>query len=347
MTPRTAEAATARSLAACPPSLLEPLRGARLLMTGATGFLGRWMLQALAHLNTLGWAMQVQCVSRDPQGFLQTQPWVADAGFDWLAADARDFAAMPLLRPPSHIVHLAAVTDARRTRADPSGTWRLIVDGTHGCVEQARRSGARLLFASSGAVYGTRRASAGAARENQIAQGAPDPLDTSQAYGNAKRMAEAIVACDAVNWCITRPFAFLGPGLPLDQHFAAAQFVCDAVAHRPIRITGDGLALRSYMHPADHAAWTLALLGGAPNGQVCNIGSDEALSIAQLAHAVAARAGSPLPLPPEQAPAAADPPAYWPDVETANGLGLRRVHTLADCIDDTLAWASTSTRRDA
>jgi dTDP-glucose 4,6-dehydratase len=328
------------ALAACGEARLQRLRHAHLLLTGGTGFLGQWLLRAVGLLNANGWAIGLTCTSRDPAAFRASQPWCEALGAGWITADATAFGRIDAAGGATHVVHLAASTDARSNYDDPLGAARSIVAGAEGCVALARRLGAHLHYVSSGAVYGPRRASDGPAREVQVERFAPDPLDPRQAYGNAKRMAESLVACGADDFCISRPFAFLGPGLPLHTHFAAGNFVADALQARPVRVRGDGTPLRSYMHPADYAAWTLALLAEPPRGMAVNVGSAEAVSIEQLARRVAGKAGAPVVI--EGDPAGVtDPSAYWPDTARAAGLGLSLTASLERCIDDTLAWART------
>jgi nucleoside-diphosphate-sugar epimerase len=341
MTPLFARALES-SLEACGMQRLGGLRGARLLVTGGTGFLGSWLLRAVGQLNASGFAIRLQCTSRDPGAFEAANPWAQALGIEWLRGDAASFAHLSIHAQTTHIAHLATSTDARANYADPLSAVRTVLAGTDACVQWARQTGAHLHFVSSGAVYGPRRASQGPAREDDAAGEGPDPLDPRQAYGNAKRMAESLVACGATDFCISRPFAFLGPGLPLDAHFAAGNFVRDALRGSPIRIAGDGTPLRSYMHPADWAAWTLALLASPARGLAVNIGSPEALSIARLAEAVSVRAGGVAVHVAGDPSGAGDPAAYWPDTQRAAGLGLRAAHGLDRCIDDTLAWGSSA-----
>ena len=319
------------ALDAVPDRLLEPLRGARLLVTGATGFFGGWVLAALERLNGRGFDLQAQCVSRQPQ--TSAAPWLS-----WLRAEVEGYATLAVHPATSHVLHMATSSDSRLYVQDPLAAARLILESTQGAIGWARTRGAHLHFVSSGAVYGPRTQSRGAAREDQITAGAPAPLDRAQAYGNAKRMAESLVACAGTDFCISRPFAFLGPGLPLDQHFAAGNFVRDAVAGRPIAIR-DGAPIRSYMHPADLAAWLLALLGTPVRGQAVNIGSDRPVSIAGLAEEITRAAGAQAPLLQPLSASAADPAAYWPDTALARSLGLTASIDRPAAIADMLAWA--------
>ncbi len=332
------EPLVARAFDACPAPLLEPLRGARVLVTGGTGFLGEWLLRTLTHMSAKGFDIRVQCASRDPRRFLASRGGWTDA-IDWLTADAAQFTSLPVRKDTTHILHLAASSDAAQNYADPLAACRTILDGTTGCVALARATGAHLHFVSSGAVYGDRRRSDGRAREDQVQRFAPDPLDPRQAYGNAKRMAEAMVANGAERFSVSRLFAFMGAGLPLQKHFAAGNFAADAAAGRAIRIAGDGTPLRSYLHPADCAVWLLALAASAPRGRAFNVGSPEPLSIAQLADAISTQAASPAPVIAGNPAGVNDPAAYWPDVAAALALGLQPAISLAESIENTLAWA--------
>ena len=110
------------------------------------------------------------------------------------------------------------------------------------------------------------------------------------AYGVGKLAAEHLCALYAdefgLETIVARCFAFMGPDLPLDVHFAIGNFVRDALWADEIVVRGDGSPLRTYLDQDDLANWLLTLLEKGRPGEAYNVGADEVVSIADLAHLV-------------------------------------------------------------
>lgn len=265
------------------------LAGAHVFITGGTGFIGRWMIEALVRAPI---DCAVTVLSRDPGAFLARAPHLAGR-VAFVAGDVRSFAGP--LAGITHVVHGATDASAALTASDPRLMFDTILDGTRRALELARTERARFLLMSSGAVYGVQPP--GLTHVDEDHRGGPDLADPRSAYAEGKRAAETLCAIYrgqfGVDVVIARIFALLGPMLSLDIHFAAGNFIRDAMAGRTITVQGSGEAVRSYLYAADLAAWLWTMLIAAPDGATYNVGSEDSISIAALAQTVARVLGAP------------------------------------------------------
>lgn len=263
----------------------DRLRDARLFITGGTGFFGRWVIEALAAADAaLVLNLRITLLSRDVGSARRR---LSDPHrFSWVEGDVRAFTVPD--GSFDYLIH-AATDSSQAGQTDPNALTAQIVDGTRRAIDFACRVGIRrCLYVSSGAVYGTQPPSLAAIPETWPGHPAPG---TGSAYGLAKLAAESLILeaskCGNFEAVVARPFAFVGPGLPLDTHFAVGNFIRDALQGSDIIVTGDGRPMRSYLYAGDLAGWLLAMLVRGDTGGIYNVGSDEAVSIADLATLVA------------------------------------------------------------
>jgi nucleoside-diphosphate-sugar epimerase len=329
------------------------LQHATVMVTGASGFFGTWLVAALLELGKrYQLELSVVAVARQPAVLCGRLPeWSQDERLRLLSADVTcwDAAEAELgTVQPTHIIHAATAASAALNARDPIGMAMTAAEGTRQVLTWAAKRGvARALLTSSGAVYGPQPVTIERLKEDYF--GAPDPLDVRNAYAEGKRLAETYVAGLSAHTelCVpvARCFAFAGPFLPLDAHFAFGNFVHDAVAGGPVQVKGDGSPLRSYLYATDMVTWLLHILCFGKGGRAYNVGSEQAVSIAALAREVASVAGCDYRIQGE--PRAGQlVERYVPDTSRAREeLGLSQRVGLRDAIAKTLSWAQAQRRR--
>lgn len=323
--------------------LWDELRGGRLFLTGGTGFFGCWLLESFAHANDmLNLNAQAVVLTRNAHAFCAKAPHLAAHPAVTLhIGDVASFAFPP--GPFACVVHAATDASTSQNIERPLRMLDTIVDGTRHTLEFARHCRAsKFLLTSSGAVYGKQPADLTHVPEDY--PGAPDPVGLASAYSEGKRIAELLCAVYArqhnVAAKIARCFAFVGPYLPIDAHFAIGNFIRDGLAGEPIRVNGDGTPRRSYLYAADLAIWLWTLLFRGQSCRPYNVGSRWELPIADVARTVAAHFPGAPPVCIARAPDPHTPfERYVPQTDrAASELGLRETIGLDEAIERTLAW---------
>lgn len=323
--------------------LWDELSGERIFISGGTGFFGTWLLEAIHAANQrLNAKIAVTVLTRNAAQFADRLPHLAEAS--WLSSIEGDITSF--IHPPGefpHIIHAATPASATLNATAPMEMLAINIDGTRHLLEFAQRARTkRLLLTSSGAIYGPQPADLENVDETYC--GAPDPLSTTSAYAEGKRVAELMCALESskggMETKIARCFAFVGPHLPLDTHFAIGNFMRDTLAGNDLVIKGDGTPLRSYLYAADLIIWLLTILIKGQNNRPYNVGSPLPISIAALAEKIALL--SPRPRKTiilGQTIPGKNPERYVPCVKRAEReLGLSSLISLDEGIKRTLDW---------
>jgi nucleoside-diphosphate-sugar epimerase len=332
------------------------LRNANLFITGGTGFFGHWLLESLLHANReLSLNLRATVLTRDAAAFRAKSPHIpSNPAITLLEGDITTF-AFPA-EPHTHILHAATDSGGQQASRSPEALYNDILAGTHHVLHFAAQTRAkRLLYTSTGAVYG-RSTSLLHTPETYLARTLP-----LHSYEAAKLAAENLcLAQPKLNPVIARCFAFVGPHLPLDAHFAIGNFIGAALAHQTIHIRGDGAPRRSWLYMSDLAIWLWTLLAHGQPNRAYNVGSDDGMTIAEAAHLVshtltdvssrpersaverppASAAPTPIPIQIDGTPNPAAPlNSYVPEITRARTeLSLNVTVPLHEAIRRTAAW---------
>jgi nucleoside-diphosphate-sugar epimerase len=324
-------------------SCFNELSHAKLFITGGTGFFGCWLLESLIFaIKEFKLKIEIYILTRDIERFQKKCPHFFNLkNVNFYEGDIRDF-SFPVGKF-THLIHAATEASAQLNEKHPLKMYETIFQGTKHVLDFAQAAQIKkMLFVSSGAVYGKQPEHIAKLSEKDM--GGIDPLLASSAYGLGKLMAEHLssICARKLNFDlkIARCFAFVGPYLPLDTHFAIGNFIKNVIAQDDILIKGDGTPLRSYLYASDLVIWLLKILcDGEPMG-IYNVGSEQPISIENLAHLVNAQNGylskviiRDLPL---EGQAIAK---YIPSTQkTQKELGIYQYVSLQEAIKKTIFW---------
>lgn len=262
----------------------EKLKGGNVLITGAGGMLGGYMLRTLAELNRQkDYGIRIFALVRNPHKLpdeyrdeihiLQqdvTKPIVSDVAFDY-------------------IIHAASPASPLIMRRDPVGTIAANTLGAYNTLELAKQSGAKgYLFISSREVYGQPYADQEVFTEDTY--GLVDPLDPRSCYPEGKKAAETMCACYKQQYGLNTKIARLahtyGPGMSIDDGRVQADFLRNVVNREDIVLKSEGTAVRTYTYVSDAVSALFYILLNSDE-IVYNISSeDSTVSIRQLAEAL-------------------------------------------------------------
>lgn len=268
----------------------------KLLITGGTGFWGKNILELiLEDANYSVFFEKIIVVTRDSEKFLNQFPQFKNDKIEYINGDIR---TIKIDRTDiNYILHLATDVSKTDNENNPLSVIDSVVNGLKNILEIAKNQKElkKLIFASSGAVYGKIPNHISHVKEDeQFELDFNEPLNS---YGLSKRLAEMMcqIYISQLNMpiIIVRGFAFIGKYLPQDTHFAIGNFEKQAREDRKIVIKSDGSPIRSYMDSKDLASTILKLLTKENTKfHVYNLGSGEGKSLKEWAYWVAERHGS-------------------------------------------------------
>lgn len=324
----------------------------RFLVTGGAGFLGSHLVEALC---ADGGAVHVlDDLSTGERAHLEAAE--ASAGrtgrLTFVQGDVRDRGLVKgLVGACDAVFHLAGAVGVARVADDPVGTWSRNVEGTAAVLDACARHARRCLVTSTSEVYGH-----GAC--GVLSEDAPVRLEPSarrEVYAVSKLAGESLAVAlhraSGLPVTVVRLFNVVGPRQASRYGMVLPRFVGAALRGEPLVVHGDGTQRRCFLHVHDAVAALRALLASPEaEGRIVNVGSDEEVSVLDLAHRVVEAAGtgaSVVHVPFEAVYGAGfvDPPRRRPDLARLFALtGLRPRRTLHDAVLDVIRAAGAPAR---
>jgi UDP-glucose 4-epimerase len=249
------------------------LRGQTVLVTGGAGFIGGHLVESLVPENDVRVLDDLSTGSRER----------VPAAATLIEGDVRDEATVARAMESVDIVfHLAAVVNVAQSVEDPAHSHSVNVDGTLRVLEEARRTGARVVLASSAAIYGT---------PESVPIAEEEPPAPESPYGLEKLTVDRYAAMYHDLYDLPtvriRPFNAYGPGQTGSDYAGVVSiFMAQARAGKPITVEGDGTQTRDFVHVRD-VVDALRLAATTDHvGEAFNVGTGQSVSIRELAELV-------------------------------------------------------------
>lgn len=296
---------------------ISHFRNKSILVAGATGFIGSWLIATLEHMNLTRQAnIKIVALSRGGGGINGTRTTATHQLLLDVGKTEIDY-------PDDFDCIFNAITPSSSHHGglDPGQVLGASINGTANLLQLAgKSSNAFFINLSSGIV--TKRLT-----DTDL------DLDTPKdAYLLGKRRGEELVQnaieTGRVKGKNLRLYAFAGPGISLDQHFAVGNFMSNAKNGEPIQIKGNPETTRSYLYPTDLVINILrSTVEG--NDSLLDVGSCVPISMYELAKLVNSVTGNHGII---QHEGYGDPDEYFPN------LALGEVRELIPVEEGLLRW---------
>ena len=263
-----------------------------ILITGASGLIGSFLVDVLHEANqVMQLGIRIYAMGRNLQRLSDRFPYASTSEdivlFEHDVVEPFHSSITKL----DYIIHAAGNAYPQAMYTDPVGTIQANVVGTYNLWELLRKAnGKRLLFVSSGEVYG--QTSNDIAAFDEDYQGRVDLLAVRSCYPLSKRAAENLCISYAQQFhletVIVRPCHTYGATATKLDNRAHSQFLQKAAEHQDIILKSKGKQIRSYSYVADVVSGLLTVLLEGGNGEAYNLSNNNIrISIADLAETIA------------------------------------------------------------
>ncbi len=268
----------------------EKFRGKTVLVTGATGRLGMYIVETLAHAD-IEWNLSLHTIAMARSAEKLQRVFGETLGLPNVSTIVQDItASFESVPAVDYIFHTAGLASPKDFTENPVGTLWGHVQGTRNVLELARKQPAcHVFYVSTVETYGAWE------HDEKIKETDMGPMICNRAracYPEAKRLCETMLASYAAQYGVTyngvRLCHTFGPGIALDDGRAFAEFLRDVVRGEDIVLQSDGSAMRTYTYVADAVGAMLLIATNGENGAFYNVANlDNLVSIRDLAELIA------------------------------------------------------------
>lgn len=263
----------------------ERLSNSTVVVTGASGFIASYIVEALMHLGT----HVIAIVRNKVKARKKFSQYLNHRNFLLKIQDINE--TITLAGKVDFIIHAASYSSPKYYSVDPIATLKANTVGSMNLLELARAKRVKgFLFLSSAEIYGIFSNSSHKILENTF--GVVNPATIRACYAESKRMGESM--CIAwhhqfgVPVKIVRLFHTYGPGMSLDDGRVHADFVANVIRGEDIVMKSEGETKRTFCYIVDTVAGIFTVLLKGKSGEVYNIGNPKAeTSVFELARMIA------------------------------------------------------------
>ena len=274
----------------------EKLQGKGVLISGATGMLGSFLVDVLMEKNTAGLGCTVYALSRNAQKASERfSKWTDDPHLQFIPYDITKPFVRSDLGTVDYVIHMASKTHPMQYSTDPIGTITTNIIGLQNMLDFAvDHNAARVAFISSNEIYGENRGDAelfgedycGYINSNTMRAGYPE----SKRCGEA--LCQAYMAQKGLDVVIPRPTRSYGPTMLMSDTKAISQFVKKGIAGEDIVLKSAGMQFYSYTYVADAVSGLLTVILKGERGEAYNIADERSdITLKDLAATIAGIAG--------------------------------------------------------
>lgn len=269
---------------------LNDLQNQAIYISGASGFVGKWIIELVNYLNKFhSFNIKVIASSSSIKQGLKLFPHIFNKKEILLVEkDIKNITDVD--SQVTYVIHLAGSPDNRNYASNPVKAMNDIVIGTSQLLNACSRleNLKKVMYYSTGHVYGVQPIDSANITESCFYNF--DSSSCANFYAEAKRVGESLMNAYRSQFklpvIILRPFAFIGPYQLLNRPWAVNNFIRDGLNGQQIRILGDAKTVRSYMYPSEMALWTLRSLLNNSDETVFNLGSSDGMDLNSIAQII-------------------------------------------------------------